>query len=42
MIQPGSVEAMTSNIVGQIALVISGSLFFLGFVVIRRMTRFDI
>ncbi|MEO9322607.1 type II secretion system F family protein [Nocardioides sp. C4-1] len=41
-IQPGSVEAMTGHIVGQIALVISGSLFFLGFVLIRRMTRFDL
>lgn len=42
LIQPGSVEAMTGNIIGQIALVISGSLFFLGFYLIRRMTRFDI
>jgi tight adherence protein B len=41
-IQPGSVEAMTGHIVGQIALVVSGSLFFLGFVLIRRMTRFDL
>jgi len=41
-IQPGSVEAMTGHIVGQIALVISGSLFVLGFYLIRKMTRFDI
>jgi len=41
-IQPGSVEAMTGHIVGQIALVISGSLFALGFIMIRRMTTFDI
>lgn len=42
VIQPGSVEAMTGHIVGQIALVVSGSLFLLGFVVIRKMTRLDI
>lgn len=41
-LQPGSVEKMTGHIVGQIALVISGSLFALGFVLIRRMTRFDV
>lgn len=41
-IQPGSVEKMTGHIVGQIALVVSGSLFALGFYLIRRMTRFDI
>lgn len=41
-IQPGSVEAMTGNIVGQIALVISGGLFFLGFYLIRRMTAIDV
>jgi tight adherence protein B len=42
VIQPGSVEAMTSHIVGQIALVVSGSLFALGFYLIRRMTRFEL
>lgn len=42
MIQPGSVEAMTGHIVGQIALVISGTLFTAGFFMIRRMARFDI
>ena len=41
-IQPGSVEAMTGHIVGQIALVISGALFVMGFLLIRRMTRMDI
>jgi tight adherence protein B len=41
-IQPGSVEAMTGHLVGQIALVISGALFLLGFFLIRRMTRMDI
>ncbi|NPC95275.1 type II secretion system F family protein [Nocardioides sp. zg-DK7169] len=42
MIQPGSVEKMTGHIAGQIALVVSGSLFALGFFLIRKMTRFDI
>lgn len=41
-LQPGSVEKMTGHIVGQIALIVSGSLFALGFYLIRRMTRFDI
>ncbi|WP_435743803.1 type II secretion system F family protein [Nocardioides sp. SYSU DS0663] len=41
-IQPGSVEAMTGSFVGQVALVLSGSLFALGFYLIRRMTRLDI
>lgn len=41
-IQPGSVEAMTGHIVGQISLVIAGSLFVLGYYLIRKMTRFDI
>ena len=41
-IQPGSVEAMTSSIVGQVSLVVSGGLFTLGFLLIRRMTKFDL
>lgn len=41
-LQPGSVEKMTGHIAGQIALVVSGSLFALGFYLIRRMTRFDV
>jgi tight adherence protein B len=40
-IQPGTVQTMTSNLVGQIALVVSGGLFVIGFLVIRRMTRID-
>lgn len=40
-IQPGSVEAMTSHIVGQIALAVSGSLFLGGYLMIRKMVRFD-
>lgn len=41
-IQPGTVEAMTGNIFGQMALVVSFSLFTGGFLVIRRMTRLDL
>ncbi len=41
-LQPGTVEAMTRNIVGQVALVASGSLFVAGYLVIRRMTRLDL
>lgn len=41
-IQPGSVEAMTGSLVGQIALIVSASLFAVGFYIIRRMTRLDI
>lgn len=41
-IQPGSVQAMTSHIVGQIALFVSGSLFAIGFLMIRKMTRLDV
>lgn len=41
-IQPGTVEAMTGNIVGQIALVVSFALFLGGFFLIRRMTRLDL
>ncbi len=40
-IQPGTVEAMTQAWPGRIALIVSGGLFFAGFVAIRRMTRFD-
>lgn len=41
-IQPGTVERMTTNIFGQIALVVSLGLFLAGFVLIRRMTRLDL
>jgi tight adherence protein B len=41
-IQPGTVEAMTGNIIGQIALVVSFGLFIGGFFIIRRMTRLDL
>lgn len=42
MIQPGSVEAMTSHILGQIALVVAGGLFAGGYLMIRKMARFDL
>lgn len=41
LIQPGSVDAMTGHPIGQIALVVAGSLFVAGFLIIRKMTRFD-
>ncbi|MGW6129354.1 type II secretion system F family protein [Cellulomonas sp. NPDC055163] len=40
-IQPGTVEAMTSQWIGRAALVVGGGLFVGGFLLIRRMTRFD-
>ena len=41
-IQPGSVRAMTGHIVGQVALVVAGGLFAIGFLLIRKMTRLDV
>jgi tight adherence protein B len=41
VIQPGTVQIMTRNIVGQIALVVSSGLFVGGFLIIRRMTRVE-
>lgn len=40
-IQPGTVEKMTQNIIGQVALVVSFSLFAAGILIVRRMTRID-
>lgn len=40
-IQPGTVEAMVSQWIGRAALVVGASLFLGGFLLIRRMTRFD-
>jgi tight adherence protein B len=40
-IQPGTVQIMTTTVVGQIALVVSGGLFVAGFLTIRRMTRIE-
>ena len=39
LIQPGTVSAMTQSWVGRAALVVGSSLFVLGFLTIRRMTR---
>jgi len=39
---PGSVQKMTTEIVGQVALGLSGLLFLGGFLVIRRITRIDL
>lgn len=41
LIQPGTVERMVSEWVGRIALIIGASLFLGGFLLIRKMTRFD-
>lgn len=39
LIKPGTVEKMTTSLVGQVALITSGVLFGGGFLLIRRMTR---
>lgn len=41
VMNPGTVDKMTSTLMGQAALVIGGGLFIGGFLAIRRMTRFD-
>ena len=41
VIQPGTVEKMTHNLIGQLALVVASGLFAIGFLVVRRMTRID-
>jgi tight adherence protein B len=40
-IQPHTVQKMTSNLIGQLALVIAFGLFATGYLVVRRMTRID-
>jgi tight adherence protein B len=40
-IQPGTVEKMTQNIVGQVALIVAFSMFAAGILIVRRMTRID-
>ena len=40
-IRPGTVDLMTRNIVGQIALILGFGLFATGFLVIQRMTRVE-
>lgn len=39
VVNPGTVDIMTRNIFGQLALGFAGTLFTIGFLVIRRMTR---
>ncbi len=41
-IMPGTIEKMTQNILGQVALVVGLALFALGYVLIRRMTRLSL
>lgn len=41
VIQPGTVEIMTHNIVGQITLVVAGLLYAVGLLLIRRITRIE-
>lgn len=41
VMNPGTVDKMTSTFLGQAALVVGGGLFVGGFLAIRRMTRFD-
>jgi len=40
-IQPGTVQAMVSEWVGRAALIVGATLFVSGFLLIRKMTRFD-
>jgi tight adherence protein B len=40
-IQPGTVERMTQNLIGQIALVVSIGLFLIGHIAVQRMTRIE-
>ena len=42
LISPGVIEKMASQLIGQVALAIAGSLYFLGFVLIRRATRIEV
>ena len=39
VVNPGTVEIMTRNIIGQAALLFAAVLFTIGFLAIRRMTR---
>ena len=40
-IQPGTVERMTRNLLGQVALVVSLGLFLMGHLMVQRMTRIE-
>lgn len=39
VVQPGTVQKMTENLVGQVALVVAFALFAVGYLLVRRMTR---
>lgn len=41
-LSPGTLERMTSSLVGQAALLVSGSLYAVGFLLIRRQTRIEV
>jgi tight adherence protein B len=42
LVYPGTVQKMTTELVGQVALVLAGTLFTVGFMLIRRMTRIEL
>lgn len=42
LIEPGTVDRMTRELIGQISLIVGFGLFATGFFVIRRMTRIDL
>ena len=42
VIQPGLVDKMTRNPLGQLALIIGFGLFVLGQLIVRRLTRIDV
>jgi tight adherence protein B len=42
LISPGVIEKMASRLIGQVALAIAGSLYVLGFMLIRRATRIEL
>ncbi len=41
VIQPGTVEKMTQNLIGQLALILAFALFAIGYLVVRRITRIE-
>jgi tight adherence protein B len=41
VIQPGTVEKMTHNLLGQAALVVAFGLYAVGYLIVRRMTRIE-
>ncbi|MGY4719237.1 type II secretion system F family protein [Naumannella huperziae] len=41
-VQPGTVEKMTGNLIGQIALVVGFGLIAVGLLIVRRLTRIDV